>query len=449
MNKNIIKFETTRKDLTYLTGLFFYQKIINQIGLRGVIGKMLPSNDNNYGLRNADKFLTGIYALIAGSECLDDLQTLRRDTLFQSLTTACSSVTMGRFLRSFNLKTLQKIQNYLPEMALRLRNYLYPENDVLILSQDATPHQQYGEYMEGVEYNYKQFKSLDSQNMFDQYGFCFGWDLRPGNTHSRVGAEEMINRVVLNLPKNHNKRIYYRADSAYGAKDIYNCLLTNNIKFTICLRQQSWQSLLDKYGSRLKWKKSSLHFFGSSKCEVTTCLYPLKDLVNRGFLRVVFIRTRNKKKKLPTDSDYRHYAIVTDIESSELNDEQIINFYRMRANVENQIKDLKNGMDFKHFPSQKMNANKAWGLMGILAYNLMRYSTFKIFKKSYFINTIRRKVVYIASEIRKGQRKIKLRVTKTFFKEVNYLNIMTTLDLSRSQLAGCDPPVVHKRSLTI
>ena len=82
------------------------------------------------------------------------------------------------------------------------------------------------------------------------------------------------------------------------------------------------------------------------------------------------------------------------------------------------IKDLKYGMDFKHFPCQSMNKNKAWGFMGIVAYNLMRFASFTIDKRGCFLKKVRTNLVFIASEIRKGQRKIRLRFSDNIFKEV-------------------------------
>ena len=137
-----------------------------------------------------------------------------------------------------------------------------------------------------------------------------------------------------------------------------------------------------------------------------------------------------------------HYAIVTNMSEKELSNERVIQFYKKRANVENQIKDLKMGMDFYHFPCQKLNANRAWGIIAIFAYNLMRFSAHKLFRKrGCFLKTVRRKMVFIASELRRGQRKIKLRFTNHMFKEVKRLEmIITQLGFCRSNYRGQSPP---------
>ena len=52
MNKQNIEFETTRKDLTHLSGLIFFQKLIRSISLDSVIGQILPINKRVRGQTN-------------------------------------------------------------------------------------------------------------------------------------------------------------------------------------------------------------------------------------------------------------------------------------------------------------------------------------------------------------------------------------------------------------
>ena len=115
--------------------------------------------------------------------------------------------------------------------------------------------------------------------------------------------------------------------------------------------------------------KTRIQFFESNKCQVASTLYPIKGLEGRSFLRVVFIRAP-KKKKVSGERRFDYYAIVTSMSERDKSNEEIIQFYRKRANAENHIKDLKYGMDFLHFPCRDLNANRMWGLMGVFAYNL-------------------------------------------------------------------------------
>ena len=103
---------------------------------------------------------------------------------------------------------------------------------------------------------------------------------------------------------------------------------------------------------------------------------------------------------------------------SEMTNEQVIKFYRKKSQVENNIKDLKNGMDFFHFPCQSLKANNVWGLMGIIAYNMMRMVSFTISKDGCFVQTTRRKLVLLAGEVVKHARSIEIRMMDYLAKEV-------------------------------
>jgi transposase len=146
--------------------------------------------------------------------------------------------------------------------------------------------------------------------------------------------------------------------------------------------------------------------------------------MERKFLRVVFIRAKKKEILSGDNHPYGYYAIVTNMSNSEMTNEKIIQLYRKRAQVENNIKDLKNGLDFHHFPCQSLKANHVWGLMGIIAYNLIRLVSFTISKDGCFSNTVRKKIVMKACEIIKHARSIELKMMNYFAKEVLRLSMI-------------------------
>jgi len=428
MNSNDISITKTRKDLSANAGLIFFNDLINRLHLEGSLGSILPLKLRNKGLASKQKFITGMLAFISGADCIDDLHCLTIDPFFSKLTNgSLAPSTMRKFIHSFRLKDTQKLQNTLPKVALSLRNKMFPKNNKIILCMDSTPHRQFSEYMEGVEFNYKNIKCLDSQNCFDQYGFCYGWDLRKGSTYSSNGTSEMLERILPTIHK--EKEVYFRADSAYSNLAIYNTLLTHNVKFAICMKENSWGKLVDEYEFSMKWKKTKIQFFESTKCQIASCLAPVKDLHGRSFLRVVFIRTKKTREQIQKEKaekssgkkvrHYRYYAIVTNISEVEMSNGDIIQFYRKRANVENHIKDLKYGMDFLHFPCRSLRANCVWGLMGIFAYNLMRFSSFVLCpNQGCFLKKVRNNMVKLPCEITKHARKITLKFTHHIFKEV-------------------------------
>lgn len=117
----------------------------------------------------------------------------------------------------------------------------------------------------------------------------------------------------------------------------------------------------------------------------------------KSHLRAVFIRAKKENVQLDllediTEDGYCYYSIITNMDSSEMSNEEVIEFYRGRANAENFIKEQKNGYDFHHFPCKKISANQEYGMVGTMAYNVMRFLSFFISKQGCFFKKSQKQV---------------------------------------------------------
>ena len=417
MNKLSINYTPFAKTLSSLSGLKIFDDLIQKFEIKNLVGIHLPQKERSSGFSSWNKFYAVILGFVAGFECLDDFDYFGNDPLFLKLTNSPSSITLGRFLRAFKPRKVELIQESIPSFGLALRKIYEPRVHKIILTIDSSDHEQYGVKSEGVDFGYRKFRCLNSQNVFDDKGICYGFKLRKGNTHSAADAPEMLYQALKVIPKDIKKQ--FRADSAYSSSEIYNVCLNQNCNFVICLKENVWSSVLTKNRRHIRWQKTRLQFFDSSNCEIGSCLYPLKGLAGgKSFLRVVFIRT---KRLNPTKDDkhpYHYYAVVTDVSESEMSSEHVLKFYRKRSQVENNIKDLKNGMDFHHFPCMSLKANNVWGLIGVIAYNLMRYASFAIKENGCFVKTTRKKLVTLAGEVITHARSIEVRMMKYVCNEV-------------------------------
>lgn len=424
MRKLSLKIARSAKTLSLFSGLHLFDDLFHKFEIQQLISPYLPKKKRNRGFSTFEKLFAGVLGFIAGVECLDDFDWLGYDPLFMELTDSPSSITMGKFLRSFSVRQVEQVRNLLPTLAFKMRLWLEPKLYKIVWKMDVTIHQQYGEKMEGVEFSYRQVNGLSSQNLFDDKGLCYGFALRNGAAHSSVGAIEMMENAFRIVPKSIQQ--FFLADSAYANTQIYNTLLNHNVNFAIALSETVRGSLLKNYGNKVKWEDTKIRFFESNKCEIGDILYPKKDLsMGKTFLRVVMIRAKKKKMEAGDNHPYHYYAIVTNMSNAEMTNEKVIKFYRRRAQVENNIKDLKNGMDFHHFPCQSLKANHVWGLMGIIAYNLMRLISFTIFPQTgCFIKTTRRRLVTLAGEVIKHARSIEIRMMDYLAMEVNRLKMI-------------------------
>lgn len=195
-------------------------------------------------------------------------------------------------------------------------------------------------------------------------------------------------------------------------------------------------------GYLVELQGTNFRFFNSDKCEIGSSIYSLKGLTKgRTFLRVVFIRTKKKEIKAGDNHPYDYYAIVTNMSESEMTNEQIVKFYRKRSQVENNIKDLKEGMDFYHFPCHSLKANNVWGLMGIIAYNLIRTTSFTLYPKTgCFLKTTRRRIVQLAGEVIKHARSVEIRMMDFIAREVNRMSMIVSSEFFRTDVRVKEVP---------
>jgi hypothetical protein len=413
MNSKSIVIEETNKDLSANGGLLFFDALFNKLDLNSSLAPILPKKQKDRGILQIHKIKSLLFHFASGNDCLDDLDEARQESLFSELSAGgVSSRSMGDFLRSFSNVSLLEIADRLVDLSLKMRLAMHPDDLDFVLSMDSTPHEQTGKQMEGVSWNYKKMWCLDSLNAYDQYGFSYGFDLRPGNTFSAEESELMVRRIFKKLPR--NMRRYFRADSAYGRKSLYDELINANVNFAIVLRENIGRFVrkmsMNKHS--MKWYKTGINFFDSDQCEVSSGLYPIKDLAGgKSHLRVGFIRTKKENVQLDLLEDiaedgYYYYSIITNMESSEMSNEEVIEFYRGRANAENFIKEQKNGYDFHHFPCKKLSANQAYGLVGTIAYNMMRFLSFFISNQGCFSKRVRNKLIKLPCQVVRHARQL-------------------------------------------
>lgn len=157
-----------------------------------------------------------------------------------------------------------------------MRKILEQSVHKVILTTDSSDHRQYGKKLEGVDFGYQKFQCLNSQNIFDDKGICYGVKLRKGNTHSATDAPEMLYQALKVIQSDTKK--YFRADSAYSSSGIYNICLNQKCNFVICLKENVWLSVLTKNRCHIKWQKRDYSFLIRISVRLDHAYILLRDL---------------------------------------------------------------------------------------------------------------------------------------------------------------------------
>ena len=429
----ITKLEATNKALSALGGLNLFSSVFEHLTLEETLVQALPATKVTTKASGFAKFRALCLGLVAGADCLDDMERLGQDPAFAAQAGHVNAATTyGDYLRSFTKAQLKDLNLGLIDTALRLRKTAQPKAKDFILDLDSTSHVQSGEKIEGCAYNYKNEWCLDSLQAFDQFGFQYWMELRPGNTFTANGAPTAINEIFKRVPKKQGRLL--RADSGYCNVDVFNACYHADVKFVCAMRENMFGPLVRRVAN---WKKAkTVKAKGGRECDIAHTLYQQQK--GSQTLRVVMIRALKEDVQalaLFDDARYDYYAWVTNVGHHEMTNEEIIDFYRGRGNAENFIRELKNGFDLKHLPCLKLTANKAYALIAGFAYNLTRYMGFVLSpRRPRFAKVIRFRMVNLACQVVRHARYVTMRFTHDVLKEVQHWS--TTIDIQFGLLSS-------------
>jgi hypothetical protein len=415
------------KSLSSLGGMLFFERLISGMRLKERISDSLPRQRIASRASGFDRFQALMLGLLGGADCLEDMDGLGEDPLFREVNgPLLSSTSYGDFLRKFSGFHLQRLNQELCRLAgdLHLRS---GRLDRLVLDIDSTGHEQHGVKMEGVAYNYKHEWGLDSIEVFDQKGFLYHLNVRSGNTFTSEDGPFVISEVARHLPRVlRRERPLLRADSGFCNNAMFKACEENDFGFLMAMRETLYSPLLRR---RIRWRAARSEALRREGAEVGESLYYSK-MCEKVF-RVIFIRRpRRGEREIFADWHWTFQAYITSESSSDLSAEDAVDLYRKRGNAENFIRELKNGFDLHHFPCQKLNANRAYGLIAAFAYNFMRFlGTVMRPEKPMFSKRIRYVLVNLACQVVRRARQTVVIFPRRHEQEVKrcLMNIRLTL----------------------
>lgn len=382
--------------------------------------------------------LVQLASFLIGHDCLDDLNYFRKDPSLKEIMKGDTTAprTMGDFLRDFEDEHLQKLNIFLARQAKSYRIQLekmlkkaYKPSLAPHLSIDSTAHVQSGKKMEGLAYNYKSLWCLDSQVIFDELGFCWDMELRPGNTSSGVGATDQIRRAFKSYSYKDEK--YLSGDSAYCNQDMIKTSMGLGVQFTFTANQATtgWENYLEEITDWVPWEyteeeKEWALENDTELSEVELGRFYWRPSWNDTLrLPIVVKRTKIDQGSLFTGS-WKYYGVVTNIPLINWTLQEVMEHHNKRGNAENFIREEKYGYDLKHFPCLQLKANHAFGGLAMVAHNILRWVAIHDRPdRPRFAKGLRNKFVYIPGKIVSHARYLVMRVPQHFLEEVNRLRI--------------------------
>lgn len=412
-----IKIRFSNKAISSSGGLVFFQNLIEKSELLGHLEEALPSLKIKPKVTSFDKFKALMLGLIQGADCLDDMNQCQADPVFQQVSEGhLSPTTYGNFLRSFDKPMISKLGKSLMSHTFELHKKLNPSGP-LIFDIDSSSHIQHGLKMEGLSINYLGDRCLDSLQVFDQFGLAYHLNVREGATFTAQNAPfviEELGRVVSKNNKTHDRIV--RADSGFSNNQVFEACEHAGFDFVIAMRENLYAPLFRR---RIEWKKPRNQIFIDEGVEFGEGVYHSK-LCGKLYRVVLMRKPITGPRPLFEDAKWEYYGWVTSISSANLKAEDVILFYRKRGHAENFIREMKNGFDLHHFPCQKLDANRVYGIIAAFAYNFMRFlSLITSSGKIEFAKKLRFRLVNLAAQVVRQARQTVIVFPKHLEEEVN------------------------------
>lgn len=387
-------------------------------------GKFRERLQAQFGFYNARSILQIMIGIVAGAKCMNDVGKIAKDILvIKYLQNPVEEAQLGRDVRSFSHAQIEGFHEF--NMSLSILDFLQrvPQNEELIFDVDATSVEKYGS-QKGVEKGYVGKEHPESCYQYilfrlhNRNTFLYG-TIRGGSAHSQNDFCGYLNRF---LPMFKAKwKTTWRADSGYFNELAFDAFIENEADFFIKAPMSESRLNLAQTSPDLIWSKEADGISYASRMTTTK--------KGNSYLEI-FKRTRlqNHQLSLGEMASFKYDCLVTS--KITIAEEQAFSFYNGRANIENNIRELKNDYALGKIVTDDFNANDVITQITMLTYLLMRHFQNEVLPKTmqkHVLSTLRNHVFNIPAVFRSGQRQVFIKFKNVFHSEVTYADIVNRI----------------------
>lgn len=415
-------------NLVSAAGLVPALRLAESAGLQGLLkGVTVPSPNA------AVKTTAVVGGMLAGADCIDDLDLLRHGGMPRLFTGVRAPSTLGTFLRSFTHGHVQQLDavgaRLLAGLTGRVPGLLAGAGvgQIAFVDVDDTIRQVHGYAKQAAAYGYSGVRGLNVQLAT----VCTAAAapviararLRRGNTASATGVGRLLAQAIGTArAAGVSGQVLARADSAY-----YGYALVGT-----AIRHQAWFSVTSRMDSQVKaaiagidetawtaieypnaiWEDAEARWVSDAEvAEVSYVAFTGRRKHEHVTCRLIVRRVR-RLQPLASDgtaqgelfATYRHHAFITNSTLDIVEADQV---HRGHAIVEQVIAELKDG-PLAHLPCGNYAANAAWVACAVIAFNLARATAVAADQAHARWATLRTRIINVPARIAATGRRLVL-----------------------------------------
>jgi hypothetical protein len=402
------------------------------------------------GANAAGKVRSLIAGMVAGADCIDDMDVLRHGGMDRLMFGVRAPSTLGTFLRGFTFGHVRQLDAVGSRLlvALAERAPVLPgAAEVAYLDVDDTVRQTYGYAKQGASRGYTGTKGLNALlatvSTPGSAPVICATRLRKGSTVSARGAARLVaDALVTARAAGATGLAVLRADAAFYRHDVVAAAGRGGARFSITARHDSatrrsieaipadaWTPI--KYTDAV-WDETTQAWISDAEvAETTHTAFTTGAKTKRVTARLIVRRVPDLNPATQSElfTVYRYHAVFTDSPLPMLQAEKA---HRAHAIIEQVIADLKNG-PLAHLPSGHFWANSAWLVCAAIAFNLTRAAgtLASLAHARATTATVRRQLIAVPARLARSARRLTLHLPTRWPWQDAWTQLWTRI---------CDPP---------
>ena len=403
------------------TGELIFREFDEKLGFSQTIAKHLQLSDERSFYIHSNELLIRqkIYQLIAGYHEDDAADYLTHDPVFtQVLGTPAlaSQPSLSRFFKRFDAESLDQLQAANQELLDRVHRMR--QSNTLLIDLDSSHADTYGK-QEQASYN-AHYGTVGFHPLVAFDGFTGDFlkaQLRPGNVYTSNGVVEFLRPLIEHYNETFPETsALVRGDSGFAVPGLYE----------LCEKESVYYIIRLKSNAKLKALAEELHPTHEIQDVSMTESYVEESIYQAASWsmprRIIIQSTRPAGELF-----FSHAFFVTNL-SETFSPQAIITSYQKRGTMENFIKEAKDGFGFDQMKSHDFIVNEARMMLSLLAYNLtnwLRTLTFPPTTKGIQIQTIRTRLIKVASKLVKSGRSFHFKLSSSFVYTRFFWDVLT------------------------
>jgi len=415
-----IKLTNTGGELSSDTGGFLFKEFDEKIGFSQTLAQNLKLNDDRryYVHSNENLLQQKIYQIIAGYAEDDAADQLTNDPVFTQIIgtdALASQPSLSRFFTRFDSQSVEQLNQANQDLLDKVHQYR--DSEALIIDLDSTHADTYGDQDASAYNTHYGTVGFHPLVAFDGVtGDFMKAKLRPGNVYTSNGVVDFVQPLI----DHYNKKFpettpFLRGDSGFAVPELYELCEDESVYYIIRLKSNA---VLQRLADELH-PSSVPSDVSKTECYYEETAYQAKSWSKARKVIIQSIRPAG-------EMFFTHSFFVTNLVDA-FSPDAIVHSYQKRGTMENYIKEAKNGFDLDRMSSHSFQVNEVRMMLSLLAYNLtnwLRTLCFPEGQKTMQIQTIRTRVIKVASKLVKSGRSLYFKLSSSFVYQSFFWKVM-------------------------